>query len=730
MTARGAASAIELLAAIALAAIAVSALVPGAGVPALLQDWQWPSLSAQAGAFMTSGIEAWHRGGLGEPAVYPSPWLPYLVAGLACLAVGPHYAVVAILWALIVCSFLGVTSLCRTFQLPRVASSAAAAFYAAAPSVLNFVHAGHWLELWSYALLPVALARLRRPAFARSFLVDGVVIALACAQIQYVVMLPFCALVLGVQRTRAMLAPTALVAVAVISPMFVLGLIDPTRASLDVFHPYAYWVDSLSAPVACTLRALCYIGGYDASLSAIVRGALFAPLALVVAGAMYCSAGRKALVLLVASSLVVAGTFTILAPMWYAAFDKIDAFAVFREFYHASAIVELATALGIAAGLAALEAFRARLSLPFAIGTVALATTIAPSIASRVPEPDLRDQTARVVGGERFGIADEAAPWKMGESTAGYLPFVIGDATDAFVGGVPLKAPIRLAESFARRCDIRASKAIYERAAVARVIQLPDVSSASDRSIGRACSVGALRPAPRLDAPYAIVRFPIGPDAARIDPVSTDVRLDKLSTSPAASRAWARTALAPELPQWIDTEDLGLYTLLARATLAIPPANVLAGDASGKMRARGCKMRARVDAHFSLFSCERDPEFTGAPPLVVARVFRREPSPRKIFAAAPVTIVESSATHLKANVDAPRGALLVLREQFDRLWRIDVPARHVRVDGFYNGWIVAPETHGTIDVTFVGEAPHAASLTLSILVTVAALAIAILRRVS
>ncbi len=730
MSAGRSSSAIEILAAMALAALAVSALVPGTGVPTLLQDWQWPSLPAQVGAFMRSGVEAWHRGGLGEPAVYPSPWLPYLVAGLACLAVGPHFAVVAILWTLIVCSFLGFTSLCRTFELPRTASAAAAAFYAAAPSVLNFVHAGHWLELWSYAILPFAVARLRRPAFAQSFFVDGVVIALACVQIQYVVLLPFCALVLGVKRAPVMLALTACVALAVISPMIVLGVIDPTQESLDVFHPYAYWVDSLSAPIACTLRALCYIGGYDTSLSAIVRGALFAPLALVVAGAMYCSVGRKALTLLVVSSVVVAGTFTILAPMWYLAFEKIDAFAVFREFYHASAIVELATALGIAAGLAALEAFRSRLSLPFAIGIVALATTIAPSIASYVPEPDLRDQTARVLGGDRFGITEEAAPWKMSGSTAGFLPFVIGNATGAFVGGVPLKAPIRLAESFARLCDMRASAAIYERAAVARVVTLPEVSSASERSIGRVCPVGALRPAPRLDAPYAIVRFPIGPDAARIDPVSTDVRLDDLSTSPLASRAWARTALAPGLPQWIDTEDLGLYTLRPRASLAIGSSKVLAGDANGTMRARGCEVRARIDAHFALFSCASDPEFSGTPPLVVSRVFLSEPRPSRTFTPGLVSIKESSATHLRAHVDAPRGALLVLREQFDRLWRIDVPAQHVRVDGFYNGWIVAPETHGTIDVTFIGEAPHAASLTLSILITVAGLAISISRRFS
>ncbi len=144
------------------------------------------------------------------------------------------------------------------------------------------------------------------------------------------------------------------------------------------------------------------------------------------------------------------------------------------------------------------------------------------------------------------------------------------------------------------------------------------------------------------------------------------------------------------LPAWIYAVPEGVFSVNAVRPFSSPSAFFIAGDAAGRLHAPQCVKRMELDSHFGVFACGGNPVFSGAPPLVISSAIagaaiRADSLPSGNYARVAVT---SAWPFLyRVNINAKRGSVLLLRQRFDPLWRSSVPARHVVIDGFANGWI-------------------------------------------
>lgn len=76
----------------------------------------------------------------------------------------------------------------------------------------------------------------------------------------------------------------------------------------------------------------------------------------------------------------------------------------------------------------------------------------------------------------------------------------------------------------------------------------------------------------------------------------------------------------------------------------------------------------------------------------------------------------------KAHIRARAGSVLILRERYDRLWRcLDVPAVHVLMDGYANGWVLEHDEDRDVTVVYFGALPYYIAMLISFILLLSAL---------
>ena len=707
-------------------------------------DWIWPATGGQLRAFATTAFHAWHATALGDPATYPSPWLPYVVAALVSLPFGSHVGVTLLVGGSLVVAFASMFSLARSLGATPIGALAAAALYEASPVVLNLTHAGHWIELWSYALMPLAIARFRAVPTRWSWLVRGVLFGIASAQFQDAFMGGFAALLLVPRARRTDLCVSLLVGALVLSPEAILGVIDPHVPSLDVFQHYDVWARSQAASLECTVRTLCYIGAYDSVLAAPLRLVLFIP-PILAALALVVVRSRVAIATVAVAfvgAVLAAGVDSPLAPLWYWAYEHVAFASVFRENYHFSFLTELGIACAVGLVVTILSARNLTAARAVSMGCIAIAIGVSANVTSGMPTYDFAHEVDAIstLSG-RIALDTGILPYATRrDPNHGFVPMLLPVGAAIPVNGSPLKAPLAAAYAALRECRTDDARALLETAGVGAMVPEPRLVSAfSDaqaddvrgmfaRSGAASCRVGPLHPRTRLESRIGSERFgtqPTSRDVA-IAPEQREGDINTVSTAPSPGTAWARVGLWPTLPEWALLQRPGVFTTRASAEVDVPPSFVLVGSTTGDVHANACVLARRIDAHFELLRCRSHPILASEPPLVVAGIFANQPVLRGSTIAPTergMTIVRADATSVDAHIAAGGATLLVLHDQFDPLWSLDVPGRHVLVDGFYNGWILAPGPERDVRVRFGGEAPFRLCLAISIALTLASIVV-------
>src|SRR5579872_5188440 len=324
------------------------ALVPG--VPAFQHDWLWPVDASQFRSFAFEGATPWQSSGIGSPAVYPSGWWPYILAGAACTILGAHAAFVFVIALAVAISYLASYRLMQLLSFGQWASVAAAMIYSANPLVLNEIQAGHWIYLLAFALLPLIAGLAFRGTGWRSALSLGVLLGLSAAQIQFLAMGAIVALTFACarqERSKALIRVSFAIVVALVfsMPEWILGVLDRTPVPMSAYAPYVHWEAALSSDISHTVRLLGYIGGYDAKLLPTLtqQGLFVLPFLSLLSVAICRSRVAVACAFLGCFAIVLAsGLNGPLAPYWIAGFQSFRPLSIFREFYHLLALAVLA----------------------------------------------------------------------------------------------------------------------------------------------------------------------------------------------------------------------------------------------------------------------------------------------------------------------------------------------------------------------------------------------------
>ena len=728
---------------IAVAITGVWPLLIQHGVPAFQHDWIWPAARGQVFDFALSAMHAWQPSALGAPQSYPSPWLPYVVAATICFFVGTRLGLVLLLAALFVLSYFSCRQCLRGQGLTPNAAAAGALFFEASPMVLNLVHAGHWIELWSYALVPFVLARMLEPSKSwRGSITNGIMLGVASAQLQYFIFALFLVLILAKGRWTRFHTFASVVAIVFLFPTIILGIAEPTDPSLDLFRPYPEWARSQAASFGCAIRSLCYIGGYDRRLAAAVQWALFVPPMLgVVALVRFRMRTALALCVVLIGALLSSGVDSPLAAFWYWAYANVPVASMFRENYHFNFLTEFGSAFVIALSCDVF-AKSARLVRGVLFGFVAtLVCALSSQLSAGVPSYDLHTAAAALgsIGG-RYAIYPGVPTWKIDDqSNHGYIPLLLPSGNAYPVNSIPLKFPIAAAFAAARECRLSDAERLLSRAGVRRIVTVPHLESAFTDALPPdlkvlarpldkiSCTPSDPLPAQRLDSISGSDGFGIrlDTDEVTIDAFGHERDLLAVSQTTSPSIGWARVALWPTLPYWTFLQRGGIFTFIRALSLPIAASYVIAGSVNGNTTSSACTKLRALDAYFTLFKCVANPAFDGTPPIVVARAFVEKPTwptPATTRRTARVDILSESPEEIKARLDHHGSILIILRDQFDPQWRIDTKAIHVRLDEFYNGWLLPPGPSQTIRVDYEPTALFRICLLISMVMAVLGIA--------
>ena len=346
-------------------AIAYAAIVMQHGVPALRQDWAWPTnVIAFDSSFVTS-TSGWDPRGIGSPNLHLND---YIVGGMLALAgrlFGSAAALCMLLLGVGLSSALGAASLARAIGAPRIAGAAAALFSVFNPWAYTETVAGHTYMLLAFGGLIALCAELVRETPRP--LAASLLVALTLVQLQFFLIAVALAAVFALSgRARLPLASGIVVALA---PLF--AIIADYGAYRGVPITLA-WERSQSTPMFAALNLGGYFAGYGQHVDPFDRWAMAAVIALSVTGLIAAwkrRLARLALVALVVSVLASAGLDGYLAAPVAWAFAHVPAAGLYRELFDILGIAVIAYVAG-----AAFAAARWRLAgAAFAASGLALA---------------------------------------------------------------------------------------------------------------------------------------------------------------------------------------------------------------------------------------------------------------------------------------------------------------------------------------------------------------------
>lgn len=356
------------------AAAFFAAFVVAKGVPTLRHDWTWPIDRTAIASFLSDSINGWVASGFGTPNPHPTNYL-----------IGPPIA--AAMWAAGPLAALALLAAIVGFACMRNVGAAAARLRAGAPAaigiglfalynpwVYNEVVAGHLVMVLAYAGFIGLCAEMLRGREA-SWVRLALWIALIEAQLQFFILAMF-ALVIFAFATRKWLPP---VLGAIFALPSIVGLAADRATLLRI--PYGVeWQTNQSLFPVPLLGLGGYFPGYADRLGIAASIAVWAVLALAVAGTIAGRRSRALIAAAIAAAVIFIGVLGVHGPLaapyaWIV--RNVPESGVFRELYDLAGIFAASIAL-----LACAAAARFR-----ALGYAALAAGIALPVAWLIRPP-------------------------------------------------------------------------------------------------------------------------------------------------------------------------------------------------------------------------------------------------------------------------------------------------------------------------------------------------------
>jgi len=337
------------------------------GVVGLVHDWSIPPFAGQNVALLQQMFDGWYRWALGIAIAYPLEYPLRLVLGAAgALGVDGRVVSKAVVVLAPAGSFVAMTWLARSCRLSQRAAWLAGAFYALDPVMLNKLVSGQVTYLLGYVALPLVPALFLSRADARRAGLAGVaiggVLAITAVQVQLGVIASLLLLLAALctdvpPARRALMVGAAFVTMAAIELPTLVWLTHGVTGieQLDQFGHRAAWLKANSIAPADAVRLIGYLAHYDISATfgwtVAWNVASWAVVAAVAIGLVALRGPMRVVcaIAVVVTIAFVGGTSTFLSPAITWLFEHVPLAQMFRELYHAMAVVSLAYALAVAA---------------------------------------------------------------------------------------------------------------------------------------------------------------------------------------------------------------------------------------------------------------------------------------------------------------------------------------------------------------------------------------------
>ena len=346
------------------AGIALAAFVTAGGIPTLRHDWNWPIDRIAVASFLNDSTSGWLSVGFGVANPHPTTYLigPPLAAVMWLL--GPLAGLVLLAFLTGYCCARAAANLAALWGATAPASIGIALFLSFNPWVYNEIVAGHLVMVLAYGAFAGMLAEMARGGAASPVRL-ALWLALIESQLQFFIV-AMCVAAIFAIVTRKWLPVGAGALVALPS---IVGLLGERSSLLHIPYGVEWQANQSIAPLAL-LSLGGYFAGYSDRLGLAAEIAVFAMLALAIAGTVVAR-HRRAVLWTALGAIVVyvaaSGVHGPLAVPYEWMVRNVPESGVFRELYDLAGIFAVAIAL-----LAAACASRARY-----LGFAALAAGVA-----------------------------------------------------------------------------------------------------------------------------------------------------------------------------------------------------------------------------------------------------------------------------------------------------------------------------------------------------------------
>jgi hypothetical protein len=700
------------------AALAFAAFVTAKGVPTLRHDWAWPVDRVAIPSFLNELIGGWLPSGFGALGAHPTTYMLAVPLALAMWLFGSLPALVLLAIAIGYLCMLGAASLSQRWKYSTPAAVGVGLFTLFNPWVYNEVVAGHLVMVLAYAGLLNLFAEMLRGRDASPVRL-ALWLALVAVQLQFFIV-AMVALAIFAFATRKWLPPIAGVVYALPS---IVGLFAERNEFLRIPYNLTWQTNQSVAPAA--LSALGgYFPGYSDRLGLAAALAVWAMLALALAGAVTAHRSRAAIGATAAAVLlfaIVAGVHGPLAIPYVWIVRHAPESGVFRELYDLAGIFAATIAILACAGAGALHPLR---YLALCAGAVlAIAWLLAPPNALWIPGNAYPHPRVVAQAGYRVALLPAFQPLTLRSGG--------GDGADPDAHGYP--GGVTVLNEYLPAYPVDAALARYERSddagalralGVARVVQRPWLRSLSNGRVGLAAASLAPYPTAPIAPPHyggAATPLVSACDGTRVVALANELGACHIFFGDAGPpyprvRAFAEQSgsLDPRT-QWIDAR-LGFAAapalaqgigggVLTESALSYPvePGSALLAYVRGRLIDSQRKTLLRSPGEFRWIEVPLGVGSVGCAGLceLVAQA-QRVPllplnAPPARAAALPFRQVFPWLLIVGGSADAAH--VLRLNERYDAAWTAFNAWRilpHVRVDSYANGWLFSQPSSSAI----------------------------------
>lgn len=695
--------------AIVLSALFAS-LVMAHGVPALRQDWDWPSTPTEIHRLLIDRWSGWSVAGIGMPDPYPSGYLLTIPIWIALNAVGSAPA----LYLFLIATGLSVTLSAAALALPEaregLTTRALMAFALFNPWVYTKIVAGHVMMVFAYGASMLLLSAVLAPKVPGRRAAASLVMLMAQLQFFLVGML------LLVLRARDRGARAAFAFGVLLFLPSIVG-IAANWSALNATPYTLMWQRSQSVAPLAVPFLIGYFTQYAFGIVLWARIAGACALALAALGLLAgwrTPARRKSVAGIAAGGAIAAiiamGTNGPLSAAYAFAVTHFTFTGVYRELYDLLAYVAVAyIALGAVA--------RGRAAAPIAIVGAVAATTawlVAPVTNFFIPASLIPAITVRAPANTRYAVLPAFQPMSFHHRGSGAdpAPYRVADDVALFNTYVPQYPEDAALERYRRTGDVTQLAALSVSVIFLRPWLSSDASSLQQQFPGAA--PGAVRSASERDIAYrpelTLISRPalaaVADDLAASNEFFADANAGtgfRAMVVPNAGndprRGWVAAPFA-YLAHPHSAQPFGGVATTSTALLHIPQAGALLASARGRLTdAHGRTLLGTAPSYrwVALPSGERTVRCSGF--CVVAGVGPSVPVLRANPRATPWRVIpfESRLPWLATAVLPPsRKPAIRYNIAYSRWWVAFADGRalrHLRIDHLLNGWIVGRSTH-------------------------------------